>query len=148
MSEFKAKQGSIKTRNRRGRGNASGRGGECGRGHKGQKSRSGYKSRPGFEGGQMPLYKRIPKKPGFKNLFKKEIKIINLTTIETYFNDNETVNIDTLIEKGVVKKKVLIKLLSDGQLTKKVKVDVDQFSKEAKAKLLEAKCEIIEKQNA
>ena len=100
--EIKPNKLAIKKRKRKGRGNASGLGGECGRGHKGQKSRSGYKSRPGFEGGQMPLYKRIPKKRGIQRVNKLEYQAINLSTLEKVFSEGDTVTPEALYEKGLI----------------------------------------------
>ena len=103
LEEFKPANGSIKKRKRKGRGNASGLGGECGRGHKGQRSRSGCKLRPGFEGGQTPLYRRIPKKPGMKNVFRLEYTPVNISDINIVFKDGESVTPDTLYGKGIIK---------------------------------------------
>ena len=124
-----------KAKKRVGRGNASGTGGECGRGHKGQKSRSGYKHRYGFEGGQMPLYKRIPKRRGIKNNPKLKFSILNLKQIELFFNDNDVVDRDTLLEKKLIKRNTRIKLLGEGELTKKVSIKVDALSQSAEEKL-------------
>ncbi|RAP31895.1 50S ribosomal protein L15 [Candidatus Marinamargulisbacteria bacterium SCGC AG-410-N11] len=129
------KEGSKKKRRRVGRGNASGFGGECGRGHKGQRSRSGFKSRPGFEGGQMPLYKRLPKRRGIKNLSKEKMFVINLDTIQNHYNDGDEVNIESLITKGFINKQIPIKLLANGDLTKKVSIKLPYISKAALIKL-------------
>lgn len=121
-----------KKRKRVGRGNASGFGGECGRGHKGQKSRSGYSRKLGFEGGQMPLYKRIPKLKGFKSLQKKSICIITLEDISNHYSDSEKVTTDSLIEKKLVKSGESYKILNNGKLTKKVIIETDCISKSIK----------------
>lgn len=138
MFEIKPDKRAIKKRKRRGRGNASGLGGECGRGHKGQKSRSGYKKRYGFEGGQMPLYKRVPKRRGIKNLVKKDVVPVNLDYIEANFSEGETVNAESLYELGKIKKAQPFKILSTGILTKKVIVEASAFSEEAIKKIEKA----------
>ncbi|MFT5170841.1 MAG: large subunit ribosomal protein L15 [Candidatus Marinamargulisbacteria bacterium] len=133
--EIRASKGAVKKRTRRGRGNASGLGGECGRGHKGQKSRSGFKSKPGFEGGQTPLYRRIPKKRGIHNPFRIEYAPINLGTLEATFNDGDDVTKEALIEKGLVRSKDRVKILAEGELKKKLVVHGDKISQNALAKI-------------
>jgi large subunit ribosomal protein L15 len=142
---FKPAQGAVKKRKRRGRGNASGLGGESGRGHKGQKSRSGYKSRPGFEGGQTPLYRRIPKKPGMKNIFKVDYVPINLSTLGLFFKEGDSVNPETLLEKGIIKSNEVYKILGDGELDYKLSIVTYKISKSALKKLskLEIKVDLI-----
>ncbi|MDA1352994.1 MAG: 50S ribosomal protein L15 [bacterium] len=131
--------GSTKNRTRVGRGNASGHGGECGRGHKGQKSRSGYSRKAGFEGGQNPLYRRIPKNKGFKNFkFKVTYTAINLSLIDTLYKDNEIVDLDSLVDKGIVQENELLKILGDGELTKKVTIKANKASKTAVEKIQKA----------
>ena len=118
---------------RRGRGHGSGNGKTAGKGHKGQKARSGA-PRPGFEGGQMPLYRRLPKR-GFKCRNTKEIVAINLEVLES-FEDGATVSVDTLIETGIVKNpRDGIKILGRGELTKKLNVQANAFSASAKEKI-------------
>ena len=118
---------------RRGRGHGSGNGKTAGKGHKGQKARSGA-PRPGFEGGQMPLYRRIPKR-GFHNRNTKEIVAINLEVLER-FEDGATVSVDTLIETGIVKnQRDGVKILGRGELTKKLNVQVNAYSASAKEKI-------------
>ena len=118
---------------RRGRGHGSGNGKTAGKGHKGQKARSGA-PRPGFEGGQMPLYRRIPKR-GFKNWNAKEIIGINVSALEV-FENGTTVTVETLMEQGIVKNpKDGVKILGNGALTKKLDVKVDAFSASAKEKI-------------
>ncbi|RAP33367.1 50S ribosomal protein L15 [Candidatus Marinamargulisbacteria bacterium SCGC AAA071-K20] len=134
-AEIKPNKKAIKKTKRKGRGNASGLGGECGRGHKGQKSRSGFKSRPGFEGGQMPLYRRIPKKRGIQRIIRTEFQAINLTTLENFFSSGETVNPETLYEKGLIKKRESYKILANGMLTKKLAILTFKISKSAITKL-------------
>ena len=128
---------------RRGRGHGSGNGKTAGKGHKGQKARSGA-PRPGFEGGQMPLYRRIPKR-GFNNYNHKEIIGINLSALEVFDND-AVVSVDTLIETGIVKNpKDGVKILGNGELTKKLTVQANAFSASAKEKIeaLGGKAEVI-----
>ena len=128
---------------RRGRGHGSGNGKTAGKGHKGQKARSGA-TRPGFEGGQMPLYRRLPKR-GFTNRNSKEIVGINVSALERFDNDT-VVTVETLLETGVIKNpRDGVKILGDGELTKKLTVKVDAFSEGAKAKIEAAggTCEVI-----
>ena len=139
-----------KDRFRKGRGHASGNGKTAGYGHKGQKARSGA-PRPGFEGGQMPLYRRLPKR-GFKNINHKIFDVINVSTLERYYEDGDTVVISDpkgrtgLIEKGIVKNlKGGVKILGDGELTKKLTVQANAFSASAKEKIEAAggKAEVV-----
>ncbi len=134
LSSLKAAEGSVHSDNfRRGRGHGSGNGKTAGKGHKGQKARSGA-PRPGFEGGQMPLYRRLPKR-GFKNRNTKEIVGINLGALEK-FEDGSTVSVQTLIESGVVKNpRDGVKILGNGELTKKLNVQANAFSASAKEKI-------------
>ena len=128
---------------RRGRGHGSGNGKTAGKGHKGQKARSGA-TRPGFEGGQMPLYRRLPKR-GFTNRNSKEIVGINVSALERFDNDT-VVTVETLLETGVIKNpRDGVKILGDGELTKKLTVKVDAFRGGAKAKIEAAggTCEVI-----
>lgn len=141
MSEFNlvAPAGANKKKRIVGRGSSSGLGKTAGKGHKGQKARSGGKVYAGFEGGQMPLYRRVAKK-GFSNYpFKKEYFEINLSLIEEKYADGETVNKKSLKEKGLLKKSgILIKILGNGNITKKLTVDVDKISVSAKEKIEKA----------
>ena len=134
LSNLRPAEGSKHSDNfRRGRGNGSGNGKTAGKGHKGQKARSGA-PRPGFEGGQMPLYRRLPKR-GFKNRNTKEIVGINLGALEK-FEDGSTVSVQTLIESGVVKNpRDGVKILGNGELTKKLNVQANAFSASAKEKI-------------
>ena len=128
---------------RRGRGHGSGNGKTAGKGHKGQKARSGA-PRPGFEGGQMPLYRRLPKR-GFKNRNSKEIVAVNISVLENFDNDAD-VSVDTLIERGIVKNpRDGVKILGNGELTKKLTVQANAFSASAKEKIeaLGGKAEVI-----
>ena len=135
-----APQGANKKPKRVGRGSSSGLGTTGGKGNKGQQSRSGGKTYVGFEGGQMPLYRRIARK-GFSNYpFKKEYVCINVELLETKFNDGETVNKDSLIEKGFISSKSnsMVKVLGNGEITKKLTVEVDKVSASAKEKIEKA----------
>ena len=128
---------------RRGRGHGSGNGKTAGKGHKGQKARSGA-TRPGFEGGQMPLYRRLPKR-GFTNRNSKTIVGINVSALERFENDT-VVTVETLIEAGIVKNpRDGVKILGNGELTKKLTVKVDAVSEGAKAKIeaVGGTCEVI-----
>ncbi len=135
-----APQGANKKPKRVGRGSSSGLGTTAGKGNKGQQSRSGGKTYVGFEGGQMPLYRRIAHK-GFSNYpFKKEYVCINVNQLEAKFNDGETVNNESLVAKGFIsaKSKSLVKILGNGDLSKKLTVDVAKVSESAKAKIEKA----------
>ena len=134
LSNLRPAEGSKQSDNfRRGRGHGSGNGKTAGKGHKGQKARSGA-PRPGFEGGQMPLYRRIPKR-GFTNRNTKEIVAINLNALEVFEND-AVVSVETLIEAGIVKNpRDGVKILGNGELTKKLTVQADAFSASAVAKI-------------
>ncbi|MCM1159711.1 MAG: 50S ribosomal protein L15 [Roseburia sp.] len=134
LYNLKPAEGSKHSDNfRRGRGHGSGNGKTAGKGHKGQKARSGA-PRVGFEGGQMPLYRRIPKR-GFTNRNTKEIVAINVSVLDRFDNDT-TVDIETLMEAGVIKNpKDGVKILGNGELTKKLNVKVNAFSESAKEKI-------------
>ncbi|NLK97794.1 50S ribosomal protein L15 [Defluviitalea saccharophila] len=144
LSELRPAEGSKQNRFRKGRGHGSGAGKTAGKGHKGQKARSGGGVRPGFEGGQMPLYRRIPKR-GFTNRNSKEIIAINVDRLNI-FEDNTVVTVDTLKEAGIIKNpKDGVKILGNGDLTKKLTVMVNQYSKSAVEKIEAAggKAEVI-----
>ena len=144
LSNLKPAEGSNQTKFRRGRGHGSGNGKTSGKGHKGQKARSGGGTRLGFEGGQMPLYRRIPKR-GFTNRNSKTIIGINLNALEIFDNDT-VVTVETLIENGIIKNpKDGVKILGNGELTKKLTVQVNAFSASAKEKIeaLGGKAEVI-----
>jgi len=136
LHNLKPNPGAKHRKKRLGSGESSGLGKTCGKGHKGQKSRSGAGIRPGFEGGQMPLYRRLPKK-GFNNkAFSKVYAIVNLGQLDEAFADGDTVNEETLTSKGLVKGRYFgIKVLSDGELTKKLTIDVDRVSNPARTKI-------------
>ena len=138
-------EGSRRPRKRVGRGDSSGLGRTCGRGEKGQMSRSGASHRPYFEGGQIPLFRRLPKR-GFKSLNHKEYNLINTRTLEEFCDANAVVDIALLREKGVVGKSDLpLKVLADGELSKALTIKANKFSKSAKAKIEAAggTCEVI-----
>ncbi len=122
-----------------GRGSSSGRGTTAGRGNKGQQSRSGGRVYVGFEGGQMPLFRRIAHR-GFSNYpFKKEYIILNVKDLEAKYTEGETVNLETLLGKGLIKKKTLpVKILGNGEITKKLVVVVDKISASAREKIEKA----------
>lgn len=131
LHELKAAEGARKNRNRVGRGMSSGNGKTSGRGHKGQKARSGGGTRPGFEGGQMPLFQRLPKR-GFTNIHRKEFAIVNIDTLNR-FEDGTEITPELLLEEGVVSKlKAGIKVLGNGTIEKKLTVKAHKFSASAK----------------
>ena len=141
MADFvlNAPEGANKKRRIVGRGSSSGRGTTAGKGNKGQQSRSGGKTYIGFEGGQMPLYRRIAHR-GFSNYpFKKEFVVVNVTLLEEKYSAGETVNKETLLAKGLISKvDALVKILGTGDLTKELTVEVDKVSASAKAKIEKA----------
>ena len=134
LHNLKPAAGSTKTRKRIGRGPGSGMGGTSTRGHKGAKQRSGYSKKIGFEGGQMPLQRRLPKH-GFKNINRVEYKAINIATIQALAEAKnlEKIGIEDLVAAGFVSSKHLVKVLGNGELTKKVDVEAHAFSKSAEA---------------
>ena len=145
LHELSPAAGSKKEVKRIGRGAGSGQGKTAGKGHKGQKARAGRGMRPGFEGGQMPLQRRVPKR-GFVNIFGKEFSIVSVSALDQSFEDGAVVDIDALIEKGLVKK-VLdgVKILGNGEISKKLTVQVNAYSEAAKQKIEAAggKAEVI-----
>ena len=127
-------EGSRSQKKRVGRGPGSGRGKTATRGHKGARSRSGYKNKAGFEGGQMPLHRRLPKR-GFTNIFKKEYVIVSLVSLDT-FKNGATVDRKALIEAGLISEKdTLIKVLANGDISKSITLDVDKVSRGARTKI-------------
>ena len=133
LNSLKPAEGSTKTRKRIGRGPGSGLGGTSTRGHKGAKARSGYKKKIGFEGGQMPLQRRLPKF-GFKNINRVEYQPINLSSLQKLAEANiTTIGIEEMIAAGLAKKGQLVKVLSNGELTAKIDVTANAFSKSAEA---------------
>lgn len=144
LHELSASAGSNKDVKRIGRGPGSGQGKTAGKGHKGQKARAGRGMRPGFEGGQMPLQRRIPKR-GFNNIFATNYAIVNLSALNS-FDNGAVVDAQAIVEKGLVKKTLDgIKILGNGSLSKKLTVKASAFSESAKAKIEEAggKAEVI-----
>ncbi len=144
LHELKPAEGSKRTSKRKGRGIGSGLGKTAGRGHKGQNARSGGGVRPGFEGGQMPLQRRMPKR-GFTNIFKKEIVGVNVEKLNI-FEDGDVVTPETLLEKRIIKNiKDGVKILGRGELNVKLEVKANGFSKAAKDKIEEAggKVEVV-----
>ena len=135
IHELSPAPGSNRPVKRIGRGPASGQGKTAGKGHKGQKARAGHGMRPGFEGGQMPLQRRLPKR-GFNNIFAKEIAIVNVAALEEKFEAGAVIDAEALLANGLVKKQLDgIKVLGFGELTKKFTVKANAFSAEAKAKI-------------
>jgi large subunit ribosomal protein L15 len=137
--------GAKRPRKRVGRGPGSGNGKTAGRGHKGQKSRSGFSRRYGFEGGQMPLVRRIPKH-GFTNIFRVEFQVVNLRDLERVFADGDSVSPEEMVEKGLVRGgKRLVKVLADGELSKKLTVRAHKFSASARVGIEKAggSCEVV-----
>jgi large subunit ribosomal protein L15 len=134
LHTLKPAEGAVKTRKRIGRGPGSGMGGTSTRGHKGAKSRSGYSKKIGFEGGQMPLQRRVPKF-GFKNINRVEYKAINLSTLQTLAEANgyEKIGVEELIAAGFISSRQLVKILGNGELTIKLAVEAHAFSKTAEA---------------
>lgn len=144
LHDLSPAEGSAKKPKRVGRGIGSGSGKTSTRGHKGQNARSGGGTRPGFEGGQMPLYRRLPKR-GFTNIFKKEFALVNIDELNI-FEENTKVTPELLIEKGIIKKvKDGVKILGKGELKVKVDVEANAFSKSAEEKIEAAggKAEVI-----
>jgi large subunit ribosomal protein L15 len=139
LSNLKPQSGSVTSKKKRlGRGQGSGKGGTATRGHKGAKSRSGYSKKLGFEGGQMPLQRRIPKF-GFKNINRVEYKPVNLSKLQELIDSKKvkkgTINAESLISNGLVKKNDLVKILGNGDLKDAVKVEAHKFSKSAQEKI-------------
>lgn len=135
LNDVRPARGAVRKRQRLGQGPGSGKGKTAGRGSKGQKSRSGSSSRPGFEGGQMPLQRRIPKR-GFWNPFRKEYSVINLTRLGELFDDGTEVSIEMLRDRRLIKpKKDGIKLLGDGEINKRLVVHAHKASASAKRKI-------------
>lgn len=132
LAKLAPQAGSTKQKKRVGRGPGSGHGKTAGRGHKGFKARSGSGVKPGFEGGQMPLQRRIPKR-GFTNVFKKEYALVSLTQLEAI--EAEVITVDALVAARIVKKGNLVKVLANGEVTKAIKVHVDKISGSAKSKI-------------
>lgn len=134
LSNLSPYPGSTKQTKRIGRGHGTGQGKQAGRGHKGFKARSGSGIRPGFEGGQMPLHRRLPKR-GFTNVFKKLVAVVNLRDLDK-FEDGSVVDLQSLIDNRLVSKKYsLVKILGTGDLSKKLTVKIDKVSESARQKI-------------
>ncbi len=135
LSNLKPAKGSVQSNSKRvGRGEGSGKGGTATRGHKGAKSRSGYSRKIGFEGGQMPLQRRVPKF-GFTNINRKEYQGVNLDVLQTLVDEGritDTVDMDVLVENGLARKNELVKILGRGELKAKLKISVHKFTASAK----------------
>ncbi len=144
LSNITPAAGSVRTNKRLGRGPGSGKGGTSTRGHKGAKSRSGYSRKIGFEGGQMPLQRRLPKF-GFNNIHRVEYKAINLDALQTLAEANNLTKIDkdVLVQAGIIKAKHLVKVLGKGKLTAKIEVVADAFSKTAEDAIVAAGGSIV-----
>ena len=145
LHNLKPAEGATRKRKRVGRGPGSGNGKTAGRGHKGQRSRSGYSRRYGFEGGQMPLVRRIPKR-GFTNIFRVGYQVVNLRDLDRVFSDGDTVTAELLTEKGLIRgDKKPVKVLASGELSKKLTVQAHAFSKNAQASIEAAggSCETV-----
>jgi len=145
LNNLKPAKGSVKSGKRIGRGEGSGKGGTATRGHKGQKSRSGYSRKIGFEGGQMPLQRRVPKF-GFKNINRKEYQGVNLDVLQQLVDDGkikDTVTLETLMQNGLVGKNDLVKILGRGELKAKLNISVHKFTATAKAAIEKAGGEAV-----
>lgn len=134
LNKLKAPQGANQKKTRRGRGEGSGLGKTSGRGGKGQTARTGGSIKPGFEGGQMPLQRRLPKR-GFTNIFKVEYQIINIGTIAEAFGKGEVADPASILEKGLIKRKKLVKVLGEGDIKAPLTVKAHSFSKSAIEKI-------------
>lgn len=137
LSNLKPAQGSKHSKKRVGRGHGTGQGTQAGRGHKGAQSRSGYSRKRGFEGGQMPLHRRVPKR-GFHNPFRVEYSVVNLDMLAERFDAGTVVTPDLLRERGVIHGKGLVKVLGRGDVSKKLTVKAHKFSGKAAEKLAAA----------
>jgi len=145
LNNLKPAKGSVKSGKRIGRGEGSGKGGTATRGHKGQKSRSGYSRKIGFEGGQMPLQRRVPKF-GFKNVNRVEYQGVNLDTLQQLVDDGkikDTVSLEVLKENGLVGKNDLVKILGRGELKAKLNITVHKFTASAKTAIEKAGGEAV-----
>lgn len=146
LSNLQPAAGSVKNQGKRvGRGQGSGKGGTAARGHKGAKSRSGYSKKVGFEGGQMPLQRRVPKF-GFKNINRKEYKGINIDTLQQLVDDkkiNDTVDFETLVGLGLAGKNEMVKILGRGEIKAKIKVSAHKFTASAKEAIEAAGGEVV-----
>ena len=142
LHDLSPAKGSKRPKKRIGRGPGSGHGKTAGRGHKGQRSRSGFSQRAGFEGGQMPLVRRVPKR-GFTNIFRKEYQVVNIARLADFEGE---VNPESLVERGVVRSGKPVKVLGNGEISTALKVKAHKFSATARAKIEAAggSCEVLE----
>ena len=137
LNNLSPEKGARRNKKRIGRGPGSGWGKTAGRGHKGARSRSGYSAKPGFEGGQMPLHRRLPKR-GFTNIFKKEYRIVSLRDLDQ-FEAGTVIDRQALLDAGIIKDgDTLVKILANGEISKAVTVDVDKISQAASEKITAA----------
>lgn len=143
LSDLENTHRAYKKRKRVGRGPGSKRGKTCGRGHKGDKSRSGYKDRGAYEGGGLPLFQRVPKRGFSQARFARPFYVMNLDRVDALFEDGETVNVAALLKKGISRRQLAhgLKILGNGELTKKVVIEATAFSKQAVLKLEAARIE-------
>lgn len=141
LSNLSPQIGSTKQRKRLGRGPGTGHGKTAGRGHKGFKARSGSGVKPGFEGGQMPLQRRLPKR-GFTNVFKKEFTLVTLSQLEACDNGSPITK-DTLVKAGYVKKGCLVKVLANGEITKAIELHIEKISAQAKKNIEDAGGKVV-----
>jgi large subunit ribosomal protein L15 len=144
LSDLRPPKGAKHSKKRVGRGQGSGQGAQAGRGHKGAKSRSGFKIKRGFEGGQMPLHRRVPKR-GFHNLFRKEFEVVNLDTLSDRFDDGVEVTPELMLERGLVGRAGPVKVLARGDISKALTVRAHKFSGKAAEKIAAAggKAEVL-----
>ena len=146
LSNLSPAKGATKKRKRLGRGPGSGQGKTAGRGHKGRGARSGGNTPPGYEGGQMPLQRRLPKR-GFRNPFRREFAVVNLKELEARFESRAVVDLESLVSSGLVRRGQEVKVLGQGELTKPLTVKAHAFSDSAKARIQAAggSAEVIER---
>lgn len=137
LDRLKAPKGANQKKTRRGRGEGSGLGKTSGRGGKGQTARSGGNIKPGFEGGQMPLQRKLPKR-GFTNIFRTAYQVVNIGAISKAFKAGETVDPASILDKGLIKRKMLVKILGEGEISVAVTVKANSFSKSAIDKITAA----------
>lgn len=144
LNSLRPAKGSTHKKKRVGRGPGSGLGKTAGRGEKGQKSRSGYSRKVGFEGGQMPLHRRLPKR-GFTNVFKKRWLEVSLAALDKHFNENDEINPEVLHDKGLIKKaKHDVVVLGNGEISKPLRISAHRFTKSAREKIEKAGGAVLE----
>jgi large subunit ribosomal protein L15 len=141
LSNLSPQKGATKQRKRLGRGPGSGHGKTAGRGHKGFKARSGSGVKPGFEGGQMPLQRRLPKR-GFTNVFKKEYTLVSLSQLDA-LTDSSVISKETLVKAGIVKKDAAVKVLANGQITRAIELQIEKISSQAQLRIEEAGGKVV-----